>query len=217
MSTLHSSDLTNINFFESFLVSKGNVDLKEFYNFLFREFFMDFHLKGFERQSNGFQFRQQFRDRKFELTANIKAADTSSYPNRDDRNIFYRLLYETGGHMNKRKIKNNFTFYLHKEALPIMKQWLERVAATTGHIEATFSENNSDIIVQRLENLRIIDYYEINENNKDNLAQISIVFAEWIRHGFNEGFLELDTYALLTKSISISPDQIVAQLNVSSV
>ena len=205
--------------FENFLLEKGNIPLRDFYNHLFQMFFADCQWTNLTQKAQDVALGWQEADGAgFALRIEIAAPVAGLYPNRDDRHIFYRLLNDIEEGAPNAALWNRFEFKLATEKLAEITLWLDKLAGTTAGIEAEHLDRKGTTTVTNLTELRVIDNYEINMDGNDetdggserNFVKVRIEFAEWVRRSFNERILDLGIYPLLTESSRLKSQHIAA-------
>ena len=199
----HQGSAAALESFESFLLEKGNIPLKDFYNHLFQMFFADCQWTNLAQQAQDVALGWQAADgASFALRIKITAPEAGFYPNRDDRHIFYRLLNDIEEGYPSAALWDHFEFKLAAEKLAEISLWLEKLSETTAKIEAEYVDREGATAFANLAGLRIINNYELGADGgvKRDFFKVRIEFAEWIRRGFNEEILDSGIYPPPTES-----------------
>lgn len=196
---------TSSNLFEQFLAVNGKIDLTEFYNFVLQKFFDDCDFGQMVQRSTSIVLAHEFPNGVFTITLEVKlnkTAETLYFPNRRDRSILYRLLFETGSYSRPEKIPPVFTFKSSPELRAMFSEWLRKLSQISAHIDAAFTSNGHDNSqnTRRSAVLQFVNDYEIGEKDAGDRCIVKIEFADWIRRGFNEQFLDQGIMPLLTQS-----------------
>ena len=126
----------------------------------------------------------------FTITLEVKLdkiAETLYFPNRRDRNILYRLLFETGSYGRPEKIPPVFIFKTSSELTAMFSEWLQKLSQISAHIDAVFTSNGHDNSqnTRRSAVLQFVNDYEIGEKDAGDRWVVKIEFADWIREEYS--------------------------------